>query len=374
MKYKKVLVTGGAGFIGSHTVDLLLNNGYQVRILDILQKRVHPKGKPDYLPKEAEFIKGDVSNPNDLQKSLKGIDTVYHFAAYQDYMPEFSNFIHTNTESAALLFELIIEKKFPVKKIIFASSQAVAGDGKWKCKEHGEFWAEQRPIEQLKKGEWEIKCPICKRGAKNILMTEKIARPITAYGISKYSIELLAKVLGKKYSIPTVCMRYTYVQGPRNSFYNAYSGVARVFAMRILKNKPPILFEDGKGLRDYVNVFDVTRANLLVLEDDRTNNEVFFVGGGKAYTGIEFAETMLKVFGSNLEPQTPGIFRVGDTRSTVSDISKLRNLGWEPKVSLEQSLKEYRHWLLEQGPIKDVSDKATERMKKEGVIKKAKKA
>ena len=369
MNYKKILVTGGAGFIGSHTVDLLLKKGYKVVVLDNLQKRVHPNGKPKYLPKEIEFIKGDVSEPNVLLRALKGVDAVYHLAAYQDYMPDFSHFVHTNTESTALLFELILREKLPVKKIIFASSQAVAGDGKWKCTEHGEFWAEQRPIDQLENGEWEIKCPICGTASRNVLMTEDIARPITAYGASKYSIEVLANILGKKYDIPTVCMRYTYVQGPRNSIYNAYSGIARVFAMRILNKKAPVLYEDGLGLRDYVNVADVVRANLIALEDERANNEVFFVGGGKGYTGIEFAKTMLKVFKSDLEPQIPGVFRIGDTRSTVSSIRKLEKLGWKPKVSLEKSLEQYKNWLLEQGTIKDNSDAAFIQMSKSKVIR-----
>lgn len=369
MNYKKVLVTGGAGFIGSHTVDLLLKKGYQVKILDNLQKRVHPFGKPKYLPKEAEFIKGDVANRIDLLKSLKGVDAVYHLAAYQDYMPDFSHFIHTNTESTALLFELILAKKLPIKKIVFASSQAVAGDGKWKCPEHREFWAQQRSIEQLEKGEWEVKCPICGKNSTNILMTEDVARPITTYGASKYSIEVLANILGKKYDIPTVCMRYTYVQGPRNSIYNTYSGIARVFAMRILNDKPPMLYEDGMGLRDYINVTDVARANLIALEDERANNEVFFAGGGRGYTGIELANTMLKVFKSNLKPQVPGIFRVGDTRSTVSSIAKLGRLGWKPEVTLEKSLEEYKNWLLEQGTIKDNSDIAFTKMVKNKVIR-----
>ncbi len=373
VEYRKILVTGGAGFIGSHTVDLLLSKGYKVTILDNLQERVHPNGKPKYIPKEVEFIKGDVSNPKDLLKSLKGVDVIYHLAAYQDYLPDFSSFIHTNTESTALIFELILANKLPIKKIVFASSQAVSGDGKWKCSKHGQFWAEQRPIKQLEQGSWEIKCPICHDDSKNVLMTEDVIKPITTYGISKYSIELLANVLGKKYNIPTVCMRYTYVQGPRNSIHNAYSGIARVFAMRLLNGKAPILFEDGLGMRDYINVSDVARANLLVLENHKADNQVFFVGGGKPYTAIQLANTMINVFQSTLEPQVPGIFRVGDTRSTVSSISKLKNLGWEPKVLLEKSLEQYKNWLVEQGKIEDKSDEAFAFMMKNKVIRKVNK-
>lgn len=372
VKYKKVLVTGGAGFIGSHTVDLLLKKSYQVKILDNLQDRVHPKGKPDYIPKEVEFIKGDVANPVDLLKGLTGCDAVIHLAAYQDYLPDFSHFIHTNTESSALIFELILQHKLPVKKIIFASSQAVAGDGKWVCQEHGEFWALPRPLKQLQNSQWEIKCSICGKDAKNVLMTEDLARPITTYGISKYGIELLSDVLGKKYEIPTVSMRYTYVQGPRNSIYNAYSGIARIFAQRILNNKRPILFEDGLGLRDYISVYDVARANVLALEDDRANYQVLFVGGGKAYTNIEFAKIMLNVFGSKLEVSIPGIFRLGDTRSTVSSIKKISKLGWKPKVNLKESMQQYREYIESLGQIEDWSEGAFKEMMRLGIIRKAK--
>ncbi|MBI2268209.1 MAG: NAD-dependent epimerase/dehydratase family protein [Candidatus Blackburnbacteria bacterium] len=373
MKYHKVLVTGGAGFIGSHTIDLLLKKGYSVKILDNLQERVHPKGKPDYIPNEVEFIKGDVANPKDLLKGLKGVDAVYHLAAYQDYLPDFSHFIHTNTESSALMFELILQHKLPIKKIIFASSQAVAGDGKWKCSVHGKFWAVQRPLVQLERGEWDLKCPNCGKPAKNVLMTEDIARPTTTYGVSKYVIELLADVLGKKHGIPTVCMRYTYVQGPRNSIYNAYSGIARVFAQRILNNKRPVLFEDGLGLKDYVSVYDVAAANLLVLEDNRANNRVFFVGSGRGYTNLSFAKIILRMFDSSLEPEIPGIFRLGDTRSTVSSIKAISKLGWKPKVSLEKSMQQYKEYLESLGPIEDRSDEAFKKMMALGVIRKTKK-
>ncbi len=372
VKYKKVLVTGGAGFIGSHTVDLLLKKGYQVKVLDNLQERVHPKGKPKYVSKEVEFIKGDAANPKDLLKGLTGVDSVYHLAAYQDYLPDFSHFIHTNTESSALIFELILQHKLPINKIVFASSQAVAGDGKWKCLQHGEFLAGQRPLAQLERGLWDLRCPRCDKKAQSVLMTEDVARPITTYGISKYTIEQLADVLGKKYNIPTVCIRYTYVQGPRNSIYNAYSGIARIFAQRILNNKQPILFEDGLGLRDYVSVFDVAHANVLALEDDRANHQVLFVGGGKAYTNIDFAKIMLNVFGSKLEVSIPGIFRLGDTRSTVSSIKKISKLGWKPKINLKESMQQYREYIESLGKIEDRSEEAFRKMIQLGIIRKVK--
>ncbi len=344
----KVLVTGGAGFIGSHTVDLLLEKGYEVRILDSLQERVHPRGKPSYLPPEAEFIRGDVTRREDMEQALRGVDYVFHLAAYQDYMTDFSTFIRVNTESTALLFELILEKGFQVGKIVAASSQAVAGEGRYQCAEHGVVLPGPRPLAQLEGGEWEIDCPSCGARMRPLLIDEETANPHTAYGISKYAIELLAGRLGRRYGIPTVCMRYTYVQGPRNSFYNAYSGICRIFALRLWHGLPPVIYEDGRQFRDYVNVRDVARANVLVMEREEANYQVYNVGGGQAVTVLDFAHLMVEAFGSDLEPLIPGQFRLGDTRHTVSDISALRALGWEPTIPVEQNVREYLAWFREQ--------------------------
>jgi dTDP-L-rhamnose 4-epimerase len=364
----KVLVTGGAGFIGSHTVDHLLERGYEVRILDNLQARVHPLGKPAYLPREAEFIEGDVANRADLERALAGVERVIHLAAYQDYLPDFSRFIHTNAESAALLFELIVEKGFPVEKIVFASSQAVAGEGRYQCVEHGAVHPQSRSLEQLRRGDWEVKCPTCEAEMQPLLIDENTIHPHTAYAISKYAIELLANHLGRRYGIATACMRYTYVQGTRNSFYNAYSGIARRFALRLLHNLPPICYEDGKQLRDYVNVRDIARANLLVMEDERANFGVFNAGGGRAVTVLEFAEIMIREFGAGLEPVVPGEFRLGDTRHTISDNARLNQLGWQPRIPVEQNVREYVAWMREQRGTQAYLEEAERVMREQGVV------
>ncbi len=390
------LVTGGAGFIGSHTVDLLLERGYEVRILDNLQPRVHPQGKPRFIPNDAEFLQGDVSDPEALGRALEDVDYVFHLAAYQDYLPDFSRFIHTNTESAALLFELAVSdrKRYPVQKIVFASSQAVSGEGVYLCpacagmvrvptiqeqllngaSPVAEFPARSvhvpgpRSIDQLKRGDWEIGCPACGGAMAPLLIQETTISPGTAYGISKYAIELLADRLGRRYGIPTVCLRYTYVQGPRNSFYNAYSGIARRFALRLLHNLPPVVYEDGRQLRDYVNVRDVARANVLMIEDARADHQVFNVGGGRAVTVLEIASMMLKAFGSALEPIIPGEFRLGDTRHTVSDISGLRALGWEPGTPVEDNIAEYAEWIKEHAGKKEYLEEAERVMRENGVL------
>jgi dTDP-L-rhamnose 4-epimerase len=369
----KVLVTGGAGFIGSHTVDLLLEKGYEVRILDNLQPRVHPRGKPPWVPREAGFIQGDVAKRADLESAMHGVEAIIHLAAYQDYMPDFSTFIHNNAESTALIFELIVAAAMaghplPVRKIVFASSQAVSGEGLYRCPEHGLLTPPPRPVDQLRRGDWEIHCPQCRRYMQPELIAETVISPGTAYGISKYAIELLADRLGHRYGIPTACMRYTYVQGERNSFYNAYSGVARIFTLRMLHGLPPVCFEDGKQLRDYVNVKDVARANVLALEDDRADYGVFNVGGKRPVTVLEFARIMIDEFGSDLEPQVPGEFRLGDTRHTVSDVSRLEALGWQPTVPVEQNVHEYVSWMRRQRTSAEFLRAAEQIMRQQNVI------
>jgi dTDP-L-rhamnose 4-epimerase len=232
----------------------------------------------------------------------------------------------------------------------------------------------------LKRGDWDIHCPVCGEYMQPLLIDEDTVSPGTAYGISKYAVELLADRLGRRYGIPTVCMRYTYVQGPRNSFYNAYSGIARRFALRLLHGLPPIIYEDGQQLRDYVNVRDVARANVLVMEDPRADYQVFNVGGGRAVTVLEFAHIMLDSFdndpsglspsGRSLEPLIPGEFRLGDTRHTVSDISKLRSLGWEPTIPVEQNVAEYVAWIKEQRDTREYLEEAERVMREQGVVQK----
>jgi dTDP-L-rhamnose 4-epimerase len=371
----RALVTGGAGFIGSHTVDLLLERGYEVRILDSLQPRVHPRGKPSYLPDDAELIVGDVTDRDTLERALDGCDVVFHLAAYQDYQPDFSRFFHTNTESSALLFELAVDDpvRFPVRKLVFASSQAVSGEGKFRCLADATvFHPEPRSLDQLQARRWDHVCPECGGEVEPMLLDEeKCTHPHTAYGISKYAIELLAFNLGRRYGIATAAMRYTYVQGSRNSFHNAYSGIARRFALQLRAGLPPICYEDGAQLRDYVNVKDVARANLVALEHDAADGVALNVGGGRAVSVLEFARIMIDASGSTVEPLVPGEFRLGDTRHTVSDISRMRALGWEPTVSVETNVAEYLAWLNDEAPNTDVLAEADRVMAEMGVVRRA---
>ncbi len=370
---QQVLVTGGAGFIGSHTVDLLLEKGCRVRVLDSLQPRVHPLGKPAYLHPDAEFQQGFVERREDLARALEGVDAVIHLAAYQDYMPDFSTFLHVNAESTALLYELIVERNLPVRKVVVAASQAVAGEGKYECAAHGVVYPGPRPLEQLERGDWEVKCPHCGSDLRPLPIDESVARPHTAYGISKYAVELLALNLGRRYGIPAVSMRYTYVQGPRNSFYNAYSGVCRIFCLRVLAGLPPVVYEDGRQLRDYLDVADVARANVLVLERPEADYRVFNVGPGRALTVLDFARVVLKAAGSSLEPVVNGDFRVGDTRHTVSDVAALQSLGWRAEIPIETTVARYLEWIRQFRDTRQYLEAAESAMRQSNVIRRAKK-
>jgi dTDP-L-rhamnose 4-epimerase len=367
----KVLVTGGAGFIGSHTVDLLLKRGHTVRVLDALEPPVHRDGRvPDYVPREVEFVRGDVRDRAAWERALAGMDAVYHFAAYQDYLPDFSKFFHVNAVSTALLYEIVVEKRLPIQKIVVASSQSVYGEGKYRCAAHGVQYPGQRPAEQLARRMWEVGCPVCGTPMQPEMTDEAVVKPHNSYAMSKYSEEMIALNLGRRYGIPSVGMRYSITQGPRQSFRNAYSGVLRIFAMQLLAGERPTVYEDGLQLRDYVSVGDVAQANVLALEDGRADYQAFNVGAGRAWTVLEFARIMAEATGRpDLESLVPDEYRFGDTRHIISDISKLRALGWEPLGSPEQSARAYLSWAQAQPDFRNYTAEAREHMQKVGAVR-----
>jgi len=365
-----VLVTGGAGFIGSHTVDRLLEQGYDVRILDNLQKPVHLKGKPDYIPKEADFILGDVRDKNTIESALNGVDYVFHLAAYQDYLPDFSTFFHVNSVSTALIYEIAVAKQLPLKKVIVASSQFVNGEGIYRSRSGEMFYPKRRSNTQLEKGQWDF---TDSNGEKleYIWTPETYAAPPNQYAISKYSQELMALNFGERYNIPSVALRYSIVQGSRQSFYNMYSGACRIFSLSYYFDKVPTIYEDGMMQRDFVNVHDVVDANMLVMQDDRANYNSYNVGGGRSYTVKEFAEIVAKKFNKeDIGCSIPGEYRFGDTRNACSDITKLKSLGWSPKRTAEDSVKEYIAYLEAQTDIQDILDYAEKTMKNLNVVRK----
>ena len=369
---KRILVTGGAGFIGSHTVDLLLKHGYQVRILDALIPPVHlDKHIPDYVPlKDVEFICGDVRDKEVWIYALKGVDAVIHLAAYQDYLTDFSKFFHVNTVGTALLYEVIVEHKLPIQKVVFASSQATYGEAKYLRSDDSVIYPELRPDDQIKHGLWNPLDPETREPLTPTWTDETMVKPHNQYALSKYTQEMVALNLGKRYEIPSVGLRYSIVQGSRQSFRNAYSGVLRIFTQRLLNGKSPVCYEDGEQIRDYISVHDVVEANLLALTDNRTNFQVYNVGGDRKVTVLEFANLIVEKTGRNIKPEIPGVYRFGDTRHVFSDVSKLKTLGWLPRIPLSEIVDEYIDWASAQPELRDYYSEAEKRMESLGIIRK----
>ncbi len=370
----KILITGGAGFIGSHTSDALIAQGHAVTILDNLQTTVHPKGKPPYLHPKAEFIHGDVRDANAWRRALKDAEAVYHLAAYQDYLPDFSTFFNVNAGSTALMYEILVAEPnlHRVQKVIVAASQAVMGEGRYACDTCTErdFFPEIRLEAQLSKEQWEHRCPDCGDQLQWQPSDESVINPCNQYALSKHSQEQIAIQLGRRYDIPSVAMRYSIVQGPRQSFYNAYSGAMRIFALSLYFGHAPTIYEDGRQIRDFVNIGDVVDANLKVLESPAADYQVFNVGGGQAWTVAQFYKTMQNQVGRDLDARMGGFYRYGDTRHIFSDTSKLQSLGWRPKRNVSDSIQAYWEYLTAFQEKEDILAYAENHMRKLNVIRK----
>lgn len=340
----RILITGGAGFIGSHLADRFLREGFSVRLMDNLHSRVHPRGIPAYVPSQAEFIRGDVTSYADWERALSGVDIVSHQAAYQDYAPDYGEFSRVNVTGTALLFEVIAAKKFPIRRIVVASSQAVYGEGQYNCA-HGLVLPLSRSAENLERGVWEVPCPKCKRLLTPALLREEYPNPLSPYGISKYAQEITALKLGAFLGIPCVALRYSITQGARQSLFNQYSGIARIFALRLLNGQRPIAFEDGLMRRDYVHVLDVVEANWIATNDERAVGKAFNVGSGVPTTVVEYAARLAQRMGRDIRADVPGVYRRGDARHSVSAIEKLGELGWRPRRSLNDILDDFLEWV-----------------------------
>ncbi|HET9376076.1 MAG TPA: NAD-dependent epimerase/dehydratase family protein [Chthoniobacterales bacterium] len=367
----RVLVTGGAGFIGSHLVDRFRLEGFQVRVLDSLDPRVHPKGLATNLPPGVEFMKGDVTNREELLAALQDVDIVSHQAAYQDYMPDFSRFLHVNAVGTALIYELIVEQKLKVKKVIVASSQAVYGEGQFICSTHGFFQPVPRSQQQLSQGHWEVRCPDCDQQAEPRLLSEENVNPYNQYAVSKLAEERVALGLGWLHGIPSVALRYSITQGPRQSLFNQYSGICRIFVGRALQGNPLIVYEDGHQTRDFVHIKDVVEANVRVLESDDANFQAFNVGSGKSTTVLEYANLVGEKLSSEVNINLSGEYRRGDNRNSVSKIDKLRRLGWNPKSDLSAILDDFLSWVESIGGIPIQVRDADGDMRRAGVVLKA---
>lgn len=346
---KRVLITGGAGFIGSHVADALLKRGYRVRALDDLSPQVHgpDSRRPSYLNADVELQVGDVRDPDAVRRALDGADLVLHFAAkvgVGQSMYEVAEYTSVNGLGTAVLLEAMVDR--PVERLVVASSMSLYGEGLYRAADGRLVMDAERSPGRLREGDWE---PRADDGSfLTPLPTPETKTPSLAsvYALSKYDQERLCLMLGRAYRIPTVALRFFNVYGPRQALSNPYTGVLAIFASRLLNGRAPLVFEDGRQRRDFVSVHDVSQACVRALEAPEARDHVFNVGSGQSYTVLEIAERLAKVVGRPIEPEVTGKYRVGDIRHCFSDITHARRvLGYEPRVSLEDGLSELAGWL-----------------------------
>lgn len=373
MKYKHILITGGAGFIGSHLTDYFIEKGYKVRILDNLHPQIHPNGKPPaYLNARAEFFKGDVTNRADWLRALDKIDAVVHFAAavgVGQSMYEVERYVKVNCLGTAILTDIIANEKHTVKKMLVAASMSSFGEGEYKCPQcqHVEQ-PDLRQSANMNEGIWEPLCSKCGKQLKAVPTAENALRKSpSVYAITKKTQEDLILAIGKAYRIPAVSLRFFNAFGTRQSLSNPYNGVAAIFLSRVKNGKPPIINEDGFQTRDFVHIKDIVRACEMTLENDRADYESFNVGSGMPTTIQEVAAVVLKMCKSNLKPEITGKFRGFDVRHCFADIRKLKNyVGWQPTISFAEGMLDVFEWSKNETAI-DKVDQAMNELEKRGL-------
>ena len=350
----RALVTGGAGLIGSHLSDILLNEGYKVSILDNLEPQTHRNGKPSWVPPGAEFVDADIRDRAATRAALEGVDVVFHQAAYGGYMPQMGKYVHVNSFGTAQMLEIIRDENLPVKKVVVASSQAVYREGAATCPEHGLVFPETRPTEQLTSGDYAVRCPLCGTVTTPTVTPEEAPTGgETVYAITKVDQERLVLTWGKQTGIPAVALRYSCTYGPRQSVFNPYTGVIAIFATRLLNGQPPVLYEDGEQTRDLCFVEDVAHANLLAATTDTLDGLPVNVGSGRATKIREVAAMVSGALDISIEPVTRGEVRPGEMRHLTSDISRARSAGYEPTVDLATGIERYLEWIRTQDDVRD---------------------
>ncbi len=363
----KVLVTGGAGFIGSHLVDALLERGHTVRVLDSLDAQVHgaTDTPPAYLSTQIEFQKGDVRDRAAVDRALEGMEVVYHQAAavgVGQSMYDIVRYMDINTLGTAVVLEAMIARRAQFKKLVVASSMSIYGEGRYR-RQSGELVAPKlRPVSQYQEGVWELKDP--ETGEFLIPMPtdeEKPLQPASPYATGKRDQEEMCIAIGRAYEIPTVALRYFNVYGTRQSLSNPYTGIAAIFTSRLLNDNPPLIYEDGLQSRDFTHVSDIVQANILAMECDAMNYDYFNVGTGRRLSVLDIGNALIAGMGKNLEPIIARKFREGDIRHCYGDISKIaKAAGYSPKVTFEQGIPALVEWCRTQQAVDRVSQAADE--------------
>jgi dTDP-L-rhamnose 4-epimerase len=373
---ENILVTGGAGFIGSYIVDLLIEAGYNVSIFDNLEPQVHGSKqiRPQYLNSTATFLKKDMRVQEELAEAISDVDAIFHQAAavgVGQSMYLISKYIHSNTLGTANLLDVLVNKDHNVKKLIVASSMSIYGEGRYVCEDCGSVSPKLRSIEQMKRKKWEVRCPKCEKIAVPAPTDEeKPLNPTSIYAMSKRHQEEMCLLIGETYGIPTIALRYFNVYGPRQALSNPYTGVVAIFSSRILNGNQPILYEDGNMKRDFIHVKDIANANLLALKSNNADYRAYNIGTGTYITIKDLAKLILEIYDSDISPVISDKFRIGDVRNCYADISLAKKyLGFTPKVKLAEGLKTLLQWVgrLDKEQVVDKFDTAEAELENKGL-------
>lgn len=368
------LVTGGAGFIGSHLVDLLLERGHEVRVLDNLDPLAHASGEPPaHLDSAAELHVADLLDRDRVERALEGVDAVFHLGGVVgngESMVNVRRAVDANSAATATLLEAVIARRDRIRRVVVASSMVVYGEGAYACSEHGRVPAPGRSEEQLRRGDWEPRCAACGRALEPVPVgEEEPLRPTSVYGITKRDQEELCLVLGRAYGLEVVALRYLNVYGPRQALDNPYTGVAAIFAARLLSGRAPRVFEDGRQIRDLVHVSDVVRATAAAMEAAGAAGHALNVATGRRIRIAELAQGLAAALGSELEPEIIGEFRAGDIRHCYADTSRAAELlGFRAERSTAEGLPELAAWVAEQR-VDERGDEAVDQLRRAGLVR-----
>jgi dTDP-L-rhamnose 4-epimerase len=348
---KKILITGGGGFVGSHLADSLLEQGHHVRVLDDLTPQVHGGGRPDYLSPEVELMVGDIRDPKAVREALANIDVIFHFAAtvgVGQSMYEISRYMSVNSQGTAELLQAILDSRHTPEKLIVASSMSIYGEGRYLCSSCGrEATPPVRPVSQLKAGQWNLCCTVCGGVLKPCATNESKPSEINSvYALTKRDQEDLCLIYGRTYGIPVTALRFFNIYGTRQALSNPYTGVAAIFAARLINGQIPLVFEDGEQMRDFVSVHDIVRANILAMNRRESDGQVINIGSGRPISILQVAELLARSLGKQTKPMITQKYRAGDIRHCYADLTRARMLlGYEPLVTHEEGFRELAAWL-----------------------------
>lgn len=376
---KKILITGGAGFIGSSLALKLIDQGHEVVILDNLSPQIHGENPGEsytyrLIKDRVVFHKGDVCNMEDWRTSLEGVHAVVHLAAETgtgQSMYEIQKYVNTNIGGTSNLLEILTNEPHQVKKLVVAASRAVYGEGKYRCSTHGTVYPKSREDADMAAGDFEVKCPQCRENVEMLPTDEPSAlHPTSVYGYTKQGQEQLCMIVGKSIGIPTVALRFQNVYGPGQSLKNPYTGILSIFSTRIKNGNNISIFEDGLETRDFVYIDDITDAILLSLEDKNADFETFNVGSGEKTDVLTVAQTLKEKYKAAIQIQVTGNYRLGDIRHNLGDLEKIRRLlGYEPKVSFKEGISRFVDWVEKQEVEADTYEASISLMKDKGLYK-----